>query len=353
MTDYIEIQGYKSIQYAKVELHPVNILIGANGAGKSNFISFFEFLDNIYNQKLKEYVALRGTEKILHKGQKHTQSIHSKISFDNDKIAYSFNIHKGEEGFIFVKEILWFNNNPKDIAKYDTEAKIKNENLHNANYIRTYLTNLKKYHFHDTSKNSPFTETCHKDNDAYFLYETGKNISAFLYRIKDENPKTYNRIIKTIQSIAPFFSDFFLEPNSEGLIRLQWQDKYSSTVYGANDLSDGTLRFIALTVLFMQPVTPVFIIIDEPELGLHPSAIAKFAGMVKMVAKKGRKVIIATQSTDFISYFEPEDIITVNQINGESEFKRLKKEDLSVWLEDYTLGELWQRNIITDGQPKQ
>ncbi|MCD4794456.1 MAG: AAA family ATPase [Bacteroidales bacterium] len=352
--DSIEIKGYKSIKEAKVELRPVNILIGANGAGKSNFISFFDFLNNIYNQKLKEYVALRGENKILHNGKKITQTIYSNISFDNDSDAYSFSIQLGEEGFIFSEEDLWYQNNHWDISNFNPEAQVKKEGFNNkANYIRNHLENLKKYHFHDTSKNSPFTETCDIENDSYFLYETGKNISAFLFRIQMENQIVYNRIVKTIQSIAPFFSNFFFEPNSEGLMRLQWQDKYSSTVYGANDLSDGTLRFIALTVLFMQPNLPDSIIIDEPELGLHPLAIAKFAGMVKSVAKKGTQVIVATQSTDFISYFEPEDIITVNQIDGESKFKRLKKEDLSVWLEDYTLGELWQRNIITDGQPKQ
>ncbi len=351
--DFIEIQGYKSIKEAKVELRPVNILIGANGAGKSNFISFFDFLNNVYNQKLKEYVALRGIHKLLHKGQKITQSIYTNILYDNETDAYSFSILLGEEGFIFSEEDLWCQNNHWDFCNLSAEAQIKNKGLNKANYIRNHLENLKKYHFHDTSNNSPFTETCHIDNDSYFLYETGKNISALLFRIQQRNQIVYSRIIKTIQSIAPFFSDFFFQPNSEGLMRLQWQDKYSSTVYGANDLSDGTLRFIALAVLFMQPNLPDSIIIDEPELGLHPLAIAKFAGMVKSVAKKGAQVIIATQSTDLISYFEPEDIITVNQIDGESKFKRLKKEDLSVWLEDYTLGELWQRNIITDGQPKQ
>ena len=351
--DFIQIEGYKSIKEAKVELHPVNILIGANGAGKSNFISFFEFLNQLYNRKLKEYVALRGPEKILHKGLKITAEIKATISFEGKQHAYDFTIKTGDEGFVFTKEGLWYLNHVDDITSFDYEAQIKNGNSPGAKFIHEHFNNLKKYHFHDTSSNSPFTETCHKDNDAYFLYETGRNLSSFLFRIQQENQIVYNRIIKTIQSIAPFFSDFFFQPNAEGNMRLQWQDKYSSTVYGANDLSDGTLRFIALTVLFMQPNLPDSIIIDEPELGLHPTAIAKFAGMVQSVAKKGTQVIIATQSTDFISYFEPDDIIAVNQIDGESEFKRLKKEDLSVWLEDYTLGDLWQRNIITDGQPKQ
>jgi len=158
-------------------------------------------------------------------------------------------------------------------------------------------------------------------------------------------------IIKTIQSIAPYFLDFFLKPEANGNIKLRWQSKYSSTIYGVNDLSDGTIRFIALTVLFMQPDIPETIIIDEPELGLHPTAIAKLAGLIRSASAKNCQVIIATQSTDLISHFDPEDIITVDQINGESIFERLSSENLKQWLEDYTIDDLWKRNIISTGQP--
>ena len=165
------------------------------------------------------------------------------------------------------------------------------------------------------------------------------------------NKIVYNQIIKTIQSIAPYFSDFYFKPNNKNLIRLQWMDRYSDVVFGPTDLSDGTLRFIALATLFMQPDLPNTIIIDEPELGLHPTAIAKLAGMVKSASSKNCQVILATQSSDLISHFYPEDIITVDQISGESKFKRLNNNELQQWLEDYTIDDLWKRNIITTGQP--
>ena len=166
-----------------------------------------------------------------------------------------------------------------------------------------------------------------------------------------KNKLVYNRIVNTIQSIAPFFSDFYFQPNQEGYIRLQWQDKYSSTIYGVTDLSDGTIRFIALTTLFLQPNLPTSIIIDEPELGLHPFAISKLAGMMQSIAARGVQVIAATQSSDLINHFEPHDIITVDQIGGESVFNRLNADDLSAWLDEYSVGDLWQRNIVQGGQP--
>ena len=148
-----------------------------------------------------------------------------------------------------------------------------------------------------------------------------------------------------------FDSQAHATPNSENLVRLQWTDKFSDVIFGATDFSDGTLRFIALTVLFLQPSLPDTIIIDEPELGLHPAAIAKLAGMIKSVSAKKCQVIIATQSTDLISYFLPEDIITVDQVDGASVFERLNNESLQKWLDDYTIDDLWKRNIITGGQP--
>jgi predicted ATPase len=223
--------------------------------------------------------------------------------------------------------------------------------IRTANYIRNHINSLKKYHFHDTSKNSPFSKMSHIEKDVFYLYEKGDNLAAYLYHIQKENPKSYSLICKTIQSIAPYFSDFFLEPNTEGYIRLFWQDLYTSTIYDTTDLSDGTMRFIALTTLFMQPNAPNCIIIDEPELGLHPVAIAKLAGMIQAAATRGKQVIIATQSVELLNYFEPNQVVTVNQVDGASHFKRLNANDLFAWLEEYNLGDLWQRNILIGGQP--
>ena len=177
-------------------------------------------------------------------------------------------------------------------------------------------------------------------------------MAAFLYGIRAEYPLTYKRIIKVIQSIAPYFLDFYLEPNSSDQVRLLWKDKYSDTIYAPSALSDGTLRFIALTTLFLQPKPAKVIVIDEPELGLHPQAIGKLTGLIKSVSQRGVQVIAATQSADLISAFTPEDVITVNQVNGETHFERLDSDKLSRWLEEYTLGDLWKSNIIQGGQQR-
>ncbi len=351
--DYIQISGYKSIKDETIYLKPINLFIGANGSGKSNFISFFDFLNKLYNRNLNEYIALAGgVNKFLHKGQKETDNISFKTEFDDGKNGYSANLKSGIESFVFTDErLIYKGDKGVDISNSDREARIKITDNYRAKYVIKYLNGYRKYHFHDTSDKSPFTTLSHIQNDIYYLYSNGSNLAAFLYQIKESDKIVYNRIIKTIQSIAPYFLDFELIPKDEAYIRLQWKDKYSDSVYGVTDLSDGTIRFIALTVLLLQPNLPDTIIIDEPELGLHPSAIAKLAGMIKSVSSKGCQVIIATQSTDLISHFSPDSIITVDQIDGCSKFNRLDTEQLQAWLEDYTIDDLWKRNIITTGQP--
>ncbi len=351
--DYIEISGYKSINSEGIDLEAINLLIGANGSGKSNFISFFDFLNRLYDRKLNDYIALSGgSNKILHKGQKTTDCISFKVEFDNGNNGYAAKLESGVDGFVFTSERLIYKSDLGiDINSSDTEARLKIVDNYRAKYIIKYLNGFRKYHFHDTSDKSPFTKLSHIENDIHFLYGDGTNLSAFLYHINQKHKIVYNRIIKTIQSIAPYFSDFYFKPNSENYLRLHWTDRYSDVLFGATDLSDGTIRFIALTVLFMQPTLPDTIIIDEPELGLHPTAIAKLAGMIKSVSAKGCQVIIATQSTDLISHFSPNNIVTVDQIDGETKFKRLQEDELQQWLEDYTIDDLWKRNIITTGQP--
>ena len=350
--DKIEIKGYKSFKDLKLDLRPINILIGSNGSGKSNFLSFFEFLNRLYEQKLTEYVALEGgIDKFFFQGSKVTDAIYANIDFQDN--SYSFELKEGDNKFVFSQEGLGYRRVSYNIAGFGNEANIKSYNglLSRSSYIKKYLSEIKKYHFHDTGKRSPFTKESHIVNDLYYLYEKGENMAAFLYGIKQNEPIVYSRIVRVIQSIAPYFSDFYFQVSAAETLRLQWTDKFSSTVYGPTDLSDGTIRFMALATLFLQPVPPKVIIIDEPELGLHPLAIQKLAGLIKSAAAKGVQVIIATQSADLISHFDAEDVITVNQVDGVSAMKRLASRDLDAWLDEYTLGDLWKQNILQGGQP--
>lgn len=347
----IKIKGYKSIKDLDLELAPINILIGSNGSGKSNFLSFFSFLENIYRKNLQGYVALNGsTEKFLHKGSKETKEIECSLEFPNNE--YSFKLGNNQGVFIFEEEDYVFKNDSYKVKKYTTETNINKVTLFRVNYIKSYLSGVKKYHFHDTGKDSPFHKESNISSDYNVLYSDGRNLAALLYNIKIKKPIVYQRIISVIESIAPYFFDFQLEPKDNENIKLLWKNKHSEQIYNSYDLSDGTIRFIALATLLLQPKLPETLIIDEPELGLHPFAIAKLSGLIKSASQKGCQIIMATQSVELINHFNAEDIIAVDNRNGESVFTRLDSEKLSIWLEDeYKIGDMWEQNIINEGQP--
>ena len=176
-----------------------------------------------------------------------------------------------------------------------------------------------------------------------------------LYLLKEKHPIIFHRIEKTIQSVAPYISNFILEPSglNNKEIELRWMDSGDpESNFSAYQLSDGTLRFIALAVLLMQPNPPAVIIIDEPELGLHPFAIEKLAGMVQ-AASSTAQIIAATQSPGFISHFSSDDVIVIDksEVENQTVFNRLNTDALRNWLDDFTLGDLWERNIINAAQP--
>lgn len=354
--DSIRVKGYKSFKDITVPLNKINILIGSNGAGKSNFLSLFELLGNAYEGFLARSVAQSGgIDKLLHKGRKSTDSI--SIEVKEDINSYELDLIESDGGLIVEKEKLGYSSASGEwtyinIANYKTETALKTyHDLKRGDYINQYMSQIKKFHFHDTGRTSPFTGESNIVNDSYHLYSQGGNLAAFLYGIMNNHPMVYKRIVRVIQSIAPFFHDFYLMPNESGGVRLQWRDKFSEVIYGPNDLSDGTIRFIALAVLFMQPDLPKVIVIDEPELGLHPVAIEKLAGLIKMAANRGTQVIAATQNAELISNFQPSDILTVDQRDGQSQIDRLNADELRQWLNDYTLGDLWKQRIMKGGQP--
>lgn len=360
MINRIEIENFKSIQTMDLELLPINVLIGANGAGKSNFIDFFKFVKNIYDGNLEDYLADEvGAENVLYFGLKKSDYLSGKIEF-NKKNAYYFELKANKAGdLLFRKEGTQFNRDwystgwdDESLGKGHKESLLKEKQGGRYGFIKNYMDSFKIFHFHDTSKTAKIKLKGNID-DNKSLREDGGNLAAFLYLLQEKYPKDFKRIEMVIRSVAPYFEGFNLSPDrkNEEIIRLEWKEKGSDKYFNATHLSDGTLRFMALTTLLLQPNLPNTIIIDEPELGLHPFAINKLAGLIKKAAAQSQ-VIISTQSVNLVDNFEPEDIITVDRKENQSVFERKNSVILEHWLLEYSnsMGDLWNKNII-GGRP--
>ena len=348
----IVIKGFKSIKECEVDLKNINVLIGANGAGKSNFISAFEMLQKVLSRDLTFYTGKKGgAGTLLYNGRKVTDSI--SMEFHIAENVYAFELEATEtDRFLFREE------------RFESPSSIWGDGGHTesklSDAIKDGLVGLldtedwlfepfSVYQFHDTSSSSRIKSENYISNSVSLMSDA-RNLAAFLYRLKQVFPKEYSKVLRIVQRIAPFVEDLILEPNelNNEQIILKWQQKGCEDVFSASQLSDGTLRFICLATLLLQPeeLKPATIIIDEPELGLHPYAITIFAELVKKAAAK-KQIILATQSVELLDHFEPEDVIVLDRTENGSEFKRLDEEQLTAWLEDdYSLGELWNKNLF-------
>lgn len=359
----ITLRGYKSI--AKLEdfkLRNLNVLIGANGAGKSNFIGVFKLLSALADGNLQTFVQRQGgPDALLHRGRKRTQQIDAEIYFEPNSYNGVSNGYRislvptADNRLIFKREETWISGHFTDksipLGTAHDEAKLRDDQQPVSTYVRPAMQSWRQYHFHDTG-DSAAVKGLHGSNENLRLKADAANLAPYLAWLHKNSPAEFQHIVDTIKLAAPFFGGFVIRDPLPEKIELEWFEQNDpDTPLKAHVLSDGTLRFICLTTLLMQPVyrLPDTVLIDEPELGLHPYAISLLADMLKQVAET-KQVIVSTQSVELLNAFEPEDVIVVERENDASTLKRLNKEELQGWLEEYSLGEMWKRNIL-GGRP--
>ncbi len=348
MLKKIRIKGFRSIRNASVDLGNINILIGSNGSGKSNFLSAFAFVRKIISLELQRTVSKRGVKSLLYDGPDETEEIAIDALFENNSYGFSLKLTE-EERLMFSDEYFCQEHSGMkySLGSGHFESKLKDCVKDNAEPFLS-VKSWCVYHFNDTSATSLMKRSC-STYDNVTLLDDARNIAPFLLRLKEEYPSDYRKIVSTIRLAAPFFEDFVLIPNNDAEdVMLRWKKIDNDGIMGPNQLSDGTLRFICLTTLLLQPkeLRPMTMIFDEPELGLYPQAMVYLAEMIKSVGKTGQ-IIVSTQSADLLDEFSPDDIITVRDDGNGTEFSRLELEKLKDWLEDgHSLGQLWKKNLL-------
>ena len=361
--DSITVKGFKSIaSIEELKLGPVTVLIGPNGSGKSNFISVFSFMNAIREGRLQEYVIRAGgADKVLHFGSRVTDKLYIHIAFLDGANQYQITLEpNGADELVPRSETAYFWDKPRYPRPYEREIERAGREAGISaqypggigRYVQQRLDSWRLYHFHDTSVTSPMKKTADL-NDNRYLRTDGSNLSAFLYLLREKHENSYGMIASTISQVAPFFQDFALEPQllNSDKIRLEWRHAGTDAYFDASSLSDGTLRFMVLATLFLQPVEyrPSVILVDEPELGMHPYAITLLAALMKQASTEAQ-VIVSTQSSLLLDQFEPEDVLVAERVDGATRFNRLESSKLESWLESYSLGQLWEKNEL-GGRP--
>jgi predicted ATPase len=362
--DRITLNGFKSIESLEnFDLHKLNVLIGANGAGKSNFVDYFRMLSTFAHETFQHFVVgSGGGDGFLFLGPKVTPAISSRIEFGRS--AYEFKLKPTASGSLqFVEEKMEHEGGVVSAGggiesavwkRMDNLSYAPAGSLGMGYFVYDSVSSWTVYHFHDTSPLAPMRRD-QPLRDSHRFRHDASNIATFLLRLKEKEPGSYELIRDTVRLIAPFFHDFLLRPQTKGtneLVRLEWQQKGSDFPFQPNQLSDGTIRFICLATALLQPNPPATIVIDEPELGLHPYAISLLADLVKSASER-TQVILSTQSPTLLDHFNPDQIVVVNRRDGRSTFERLDAQALAEWLDDYSVGELWQKNVVQGGPARE
>ncbi len=361
----LTIHGFKSIE-ALENLEPgkLNILIGANGAGKSNFVDFFRMLRAMADEGLQKYInEAGGGDGFFFLGPRHTRQISARLQFGDN--VYEFDLEPTADGSVQIAdERVQYTGGDglgklHSLGKGNRESCLKvrkdeparwEQGLGVPHYVYEAVSHWTVYHFHDTSMLAPMRRE-QSARDYSRLRSEASNIAAFLLSLRNVHNDSYTLIRDTIRLIAPFFDDFVLESREKGgeeKVRLEWRQKGSDYPFQPAQLSDGTIRFICLVTALLQPQPPATIVIDEPELGLHPYAINLLAELIQSAAER-TQIVVSTQSAALLDHFSPENVIVVSRSAGRSVFERLNPDKLAEWLQEYSVGELWQKNVVQGG----
>ncbi|MBN2686468.1 MAG: AAA family ATPase [Pontiellaceae bacterium] len=365
----IRLKGFKSIDGQSEQVIPLGdmtVLLGSNGSGKSNLVSFFKMLNYMTTGALQQYVGKEGVSRLLFYGTKQTESIWFQLHFESDSAqdTYEVKLSHGLPDRLFISgEKVTYHRSGEDrpqeyfLDAGSSESGLGSDGRKTSHVLHGLLSGIRTYQFHDTSDTSKIKDRGYVD-DAKYLRSDAGNLAAFLKMLSEHGKykKYYERIVRHIRRVMPQFNDFDLKPvpGNENYIRLNWTDSTENNyLFDPGQISDGSLRFMALATLLLQPpeLLPKFIVLDEPELGLHPAAIAELAGIVRTAAQK-TQVLLATQSTRLVDEFSPEDLVVVERDDQSSSsvFKKLSSEQLKDWLDRYSLSELWEKNVL-GGQP--
>ena len=360
--DRLKIQGFKSLQDVDLELGKLNVLIGPNGAGKSNLVSYFQMLREMAEERLQVWIGKRGgADRLLTFGAKRTSQLSSRISIGDSYYEFMLE-HTDDDRLVFGEETSTVIGDQHKMESWSPGGSLETDLItlesskEEDTSVRNFYASICRagvFHFHDTSETAlvKLTGSLH---DNRYLRPDASNLAAFLYMLKHFRANTYEQIRKTVSLALPFFDDFVLERQKinpdEYTIQLMWKQNDSDYPFLASQLSDGSLRFICLVTALLQPDAPSTIIIDEPELGLHPYAISLLGSLLSSASER-MQVIVATQSPQLLDEFSVEDLIVVELRDGVSVFNRLKESDFNEWLKDFSVGELWDKNVLGGGLP--
>lgn len=383
---HLHVTGFRSFLDQEIELRNLNVLIGSNGSGKSSLLDLFEILSRAGQQQLNNAIAERGGIDAVLTWDKPT-ALFVLMRFaptgffieETHGVDFELLATKQGIGYRIVREIVTKLPALRVLEMTDgrgtaqnmltggsglqsppnggelTLAQIRDaQSYPTPDKVRRYLSNIAVYRGFDTYTGAPirdaaFIGTQYADLPPTRLMDGGDNLTSVLYLMKND-PKyqdAFEEYESALRRAFPAFQELRFPPaGGQGKTILSWKVSTTKRLVEASVLSDGMLRFMCLLAALYDPEPPSLLCIDEPEAGLHPQLLRLLASVIRGASER-IQIIITTHSADLLSYLKtPEAVMVVESKNGISELQRLDEERLKGWLEEYTLGELWEQGEL-------
>lgn len=360
-----------------LELRPLNVLIGANGSGKSNFLELIDLMRSTPNEVQKVIRYGGGIQEWLWKGEGRFDvailSFEIQPNYKNINLQHDFLFEEIKSQFkIFDEKILnknsandqintiYFdylhgdskirsNGQLKKIKSVKEDASILAQIRDPENYpelaiLSSFYENIRLYREWSFGRNTNFRRPQPSDQRNDRLEPDFSNIGLFLNRLR-RDPKTKRDLIKHLQYLYEGISDFEVNIVEGGYVQILFTEGDFSIP--ASRLSDGTLRYLCLLAILLDPNPPALICLEEPELGLHPDILPHLTDLL-VEASERTQLIVTTHSQMIVDSLseQPESVLVCEKHNGQTKIERLSKEKLGPWLEEYSLGDIWSKGEI-------
>jgi predicted ATPase len=366
----------------EIELQPLNVLIGQNASGKSNFIDIFKLLFALTEEKMLTNFTSKsgGTSEWLWKGKKVSKTAEVKVWLELTEyfialVLDSQTLYIADE-YIRVKRtkknykrakfsfpILSTGKSPNlkspnlltlndlstsffhfDLTKLNLEISIPEYSVYFGEPLRVF-SEIATYTELQVSRKSEIRKPQLPDVPNNFLDEDASNLALVLNDLEHRGD-TKDKIVSHLKKFNPRIKDYSIRILG-GTVQLFVREEGLEKPISAMRLSDGTLRYLCLLAILCHPEPPPLICLEEPEVGLHPDILPTIAELL-IDASSRTQLIVTTHSDILVSALSdvPEAVLVCEADEDGTHFKRLDKENLKEWLDEYSLGEVWLRGGI-------
>ncbi len=369
----LRVSGYRRLAALDLPLAPLNVLIGANAVGKSSVLSVFDLLSSAADGVLESAISDYGGIDSILTADGRTTSMVLEVSSRAETgpfLDYHLRLDRQGYGYVVSEETLTRLGEPPAARPFryiDASGPV----VHYRNPAGSMIQPDWDYKPRETAlsqiprmyrEGESFRARLGAIGGVYHELDTvlrasvrrpqkllptqlpgldGEDLLPCLYNLRETAPDRFEAILDALRVAFPGFERLEFPVAAAGLIALGWRESGLSRPIYANELSQGALRFLWLATLLQSPGLGEVTLIDEPEVSLHPEMLRLLVELMREATSR-TQLVVATHSDRLVRFLEPSELVVCDRDDaGAMTAARADSIDLSGWLGEYTLDQLW------------